>query len=155
MVFLCLSVEGYAQSPDVRKVTAEDLKTVLEESDASLNVVNFWATWCAPCIEEFPDFMRLGKDLADEGVSVFFVSMDFEEEMPDVEAFLAEQGYAETSYLRTGKDHEFIEGIHSAWSGVLPATFLYNGDVDIVDFWQGKPVGYEALEQRVHNALQP
>ncbi len=144
-----------AQESAVEEVTITQFKQFLDENDATLTVVNFWATWCAPCIEEFPYFVQLGKDLADQGVKVFFVSMDFEEEKPAVEAFLAEQGYSDASFLRTGKDHEFILGIHQDWTGVLPATFVYSQNGTLADFWQGTPVDYEALKERVLNALHP
>jgi len=153
--FVLAAQEARAQEPVVEEVTLEQFKQILDENDAALTVVNFWATWCAPCIEEFPHFVQLGKDLADQKVTVFFVSMDFEDEKPLVEAFLAEQGYSGTSYLRTGKDHVFIMGIHDEWSGVLPATFLYSQNGSLADFWQGTPVDYETLKERVLGALQP
>ena len=146
---------AWAQEPVVNEVTIDEFLQILQDNDTALTVVNFWATWCAPCIEEFPYFVQLGKDLADQGVEVFFVSMDFEDEKPAVKAFLAEQGYSSTSYLRTGKDHEFITAIHGEWTGVLPATFLYTQNGSLADFWQGTPVDYEALKERVLGALQP
>lgn len=149
------AMEAGAQTPPVEDVTIDELHWILNESDAALKVVNFWATWCGPCIEEFPDFVRLGKDLADQKVSVFFVSMDFEEEKSAVEAFLAEKGYLKPLYLRIGKDNEFIEGMSKTWTGALPATFLYSRNDTLIDFWQGKPLGYEALHARALNALQP
>ena len=158
IILLCLVLpvrNAHAQEPVVEEVTIGQFQQLLQDREAALKVVNFWATWCAPCLEEFPDFIRLGKDLADQGVEVFFVSMDFEDEKPAVEAFLAEQGYSETSYLRVGKDQEFITAIQEEWTGALPATFLYSQNGSLVDFWQGTPVGYEALKERVLQALQP
>ncbi len=157
IILLCLVLPArfaMAQEPVVEAVTIEQFQQILQENDAALTVVNFWATWCAPCLAEFPYFIQLGKDLADQGVVVFFVSMDFEEDKTAVEAFLAEQGYSETSFLRTGKDHEFIPGIHEDWTGVLPATFVYSRNGSLADFWQGT-VDYEALKERVLDALHP
>ena len=142
-----------AQEAVVKKVSIDQFLALLNENDAALTVVNFWATWCAPCIEEFPHFIQLGKDLADQGVEVFFVSMDFEDEKPAVQAFLAEQGYSGTSFLRKGSDHAFITAIHEEWTGVLPATFLYSQNGTLADFWQGTPVDYEGLEERVLEAM--
>ena len=147
--------QAWAQEPVVNEVTIDEFLQILQDNDTALAVVNFGATWWAPCIEECPYFVQLGKDLADQGVAVFFVSMDFEDEKPTVKAFLAEQGYSSTSYLRTGKDHEFITAIHGEWTGVLPATFLYTQNGSLADFWQGTPVDYEALKERVLGALQP
>ena len=143
------------QGAVVEEIAIEQFQQMIQDNDAALTVVNFWATWCAPCIEEFPYFIQLGKDLADQGVEVFFVSMDFEDEKPAVEAFLAEQGYSDRSYLRVGKDHTFITTIHDEWTGVLPATVLYRQNGSQAAFWQGMPVDYEALKERVLQALQP
>ena len=156
LLFLVLSGRNAeAQEPVVEEVTIAQFQQIIQENDATLTVVNFWATWCAPCIEEFPYFIQLGKDLANQGVEVFFVSMDFEDEKPAVKEFLAEQGYSDLSYLRVGKDHEFITTIHDEWTGVLPATVLYRQNGSQAAFWQGTPVDYEALKERVLQALQP
>ena len=143
------------QAQSVEKVTVEELQARVAGSEAAITVVNFWATWCAPCIEEMPYFMQLGKELADQRVTVFFVSMDFEDEAALVESFLQEQGWEVASMLRTGKDDHFISTLHEAWSGVVPATILYGQDGSPVDFWQGKPVGCDELKTRVLASLQP
>jgi thiol-disulfide isomerase/thioredoxin len=145
----------YLQAQTVEKVTAEQLQAKIAESEAAVKVVNFWATWCAPCIEEMPYFMQLGKDLADQGVVVFFVSMDFEDEAALVESFLEKQEWEVASMLRTGKDNHFISTLHEDWSGVVPATMLYGQDGSPLDFWQGKPVGYDDLKARVLQSLHP
>lgn len=137
------------------EVTAPQFHQVVKESGATLAVVNLWATWCPPCIEEFPYFMKLGKDLADHGVKVFFVSMDVAADRPAIQAFLAKQGYSGTSYLRAGTDHAFITALHETWTGVLPATLLYSQNGSLADFWVGKPVNYKALKKRVLKALHP
>lgn len=149
-----LSLPGRAQTPDLAIVTHEQLRQAITDSDAEVKIVNFWATWCGPCREEFPDFIKLGKDFENKGVTVFFVSMDFDDEQPAVLAFLAEQGWTQRSYLRTGNDDEFISALHDDWSGVLPATFIYGPDDDLHDFWQGKPVGYDMLATRVNAVLE-
>lgn len=138
----------------MHEVRADELLASVRAHDARLTVVNFWATWCAPCIEEFPYFVQLGKDLAREGVDVFFVSMDFEEDRSAVEAFLAERDWNGPAFLRAGKDDPFIATMHDAWSGVVPATILFDADARPVDFWQGAPVDYETLRARVMQALE-
>ena len=153
LLFAFLSPTLQAQS--VEKVTVDDLQVKITESEATVKVVNFWATWCAPCIEEMPYFMQLGKELAGEGVVVFFVSMDFEDEAALVESFLKDQEWEVATLLRTGKDDHFISTLHEDWSGVVPATILYGQDSRPVDFWQGKPVGYDELKTRVLASLQP
>lgn len=154
VAFVLFASPAAAQAPDVQGVTANALLDSVRAHDARLIVVNFWATWCAPCIEEFPYFVRLGKNLAAEGVDVFFVSMDFEEDRAAVEAFLAERHWTGPAFLRVGKDDPFIATMHDDWSGVVPATILFDADARPVDFWQGAPVDYETLRVRVVQALE-
>ncbi len=101
-------------------------------------VVNFWATWCEPCLEEFPGFVSVARAYASKEVKVLFVSMDFPDEQEPVLAFLREAGASLPSYLRRGKDHDFIMTVHSSWSGALPATLIYGSKKKIRYFWEGK-----------------
>ena len=146
--------EAMAQSAEVLPVTYEELLSAIEDTEATATVVNFWATWCGPCREEFPAFVKLGKDFDTEGVRVLFVSMDFDDEVPEVQAFLEEQGWNQASYLRTGNDNEFIAALHQDWTGVLPATMVYDASGTLVDFWQGEPVEFEELHTRVFDAIR-
>ena len=73
------------------------------------------------------------------------------------DASAAEQAGLDSVWLA---DHLLQPGsadgpIHEAWTGVLPATFLYGQNGSLADFWQGTPVGYEALKERVLQALNP
>ena len=90
-------------------------------------LVNFWATWCVPCREEFPVLSRLQKRTA-AGLSVLGVSTDFEKEMPAVEKFLVEQKPSFPNYRKKsgGDDQDFIEAVDSTWGGELPFSVLYD-----------------------------
>lgn len=113
------------------------LKAVDEVSASAAVVVNFWATWCHPCREEFPMFVQTGQSYRRRGVKLMFVSMDFREDQKAVVEFLEKQGADLPSYLRTGKDHEFITTVHSPWSGALPATVVYGPKRKLRYFWEG------------------
>jgi len=127
--------------------------TVVEQSDASITVINFWATWCVPCVEEFPSFVKLDEQLDDRGVDVMFISTDFPNQKDKVVDFLAEQGVAGPSYLKTGKTTPFVNGFSDEWSGAVPATFIYDGNGTLLDFWEGK-VSYDELKHRVTKQLE-
>ncbi len=140
--------DGSAQVPALQEVTHDDAMAVIEESDARLTVVNFWATWCVPCVEEFPAFVNLDQSLDDQGVDVMFISTDFPNKKEKVVKFLAEHGVTGTTYLKTGNSTKFVNSFNEEWSGAVPATFIYDEKGTRLDFWEGK-ASYEELKQRV------
>lgn len=139
--------------PTLKKVTHSDALSVVKQSGATLTVVNFWATWCVPCVEEFPSFVKLDERLDDRGVDVMFISTDFPNQKQKVVEFLAEQGITGTSYLKTGKTTPFVNAFSEEWSGAVPATFVYDSEGTLLDFWEGK-VSYEKLKKRVTDHLE-
>lgn len=141
-----------AQTPTVKAATHDEIKRAIAEQGAKVTVVNFWATWCVPCIEEFPDLLQLERDFSDRGVDVMFVSADFPEDEPAVRDFLAERKVTQTTYLKKGNTTEFVNAFHSEWTGAIPATFIYDAEGQLVEFIRGK-TSYEALEQRVTKLL--
>ena len=117
--------------------TAEDLiKKVYKFKGEKAVLVNVWALWCKPCVEEFPMIMKLQKEKSD--LEVIFVSTDFQEQFQDVLFFLNEHNVGPVSYIKKQKDEPFIEGLHPNWSGTLPFTLVYGKNSGlIVDYWEG------------------
>lgn len=136
------------QSVDLQSATASEILDTVAQNDAQVTVVNMWATWCVPCIEEFPHFMKFGEEFADQGVEVVFVSTDVPSEKDAARDFLVEQGVTGLSFLKAGKTTPFVNTFHEAWTGAVPATFLYNADGQLLEFWEGK-MSYDALERKV------
>lgn len=115
-------------------------------------LVNFWATWCIPCIEEFPYIMKLKEQYNDE-FELIFVSGDFEEAKEEAKEFLKEQNVNFTTYYKTGKDNEFIQTVSDSWSGALPYTVIYSKDGSISAEWEGK-AEYEKFEQELLKVIK-
>ena len=154
VVCLCLSLRiAQAQAPEVQPSTHAELMTTIQNSTANVKVVNFWATWCVPCRQEFPALVQVGKDFAPHGVEVIFISADSEEDLPRVQAFLAEQNVTRKTYLVKGGENDFINAFHADWSGALPATFLFGRDGRLQVFWEGKTT-YEELERRITEMIE-
>ncbi len=133
-------------------MTAEELLMEIQHIPATVRVVNFWASWCIPCREEFPDFLRLERAYTDRGLRVFFVSIDFPEDLPHVRAFLREQGVAGRTFLKVGKDEAFIVRIDSTWTGAIPATVVYDADGEKRAFVEGR-LDYVTMQHLVDNLL--
>lgn len=139
--------------PTLVKVRHADAMKVVQDNDARVTVVNFWATWCVPCVEEFPAFVKLERTLEDRGVEVMFISTDFPNQKDKVVSFLAEHGVTGTSYLKTGTSTAFVNNFSEEWSGAVPATFVYDQEGTLLAFWEGK-VSYEELKKRVTRQLK-
>ena len=120
-------------------------------------LVNFWATWCGPCREEFPDLIRVGQEFGkDGGLRFVTVSTDDPADIKgSVTEFLASV-HAESvpSYLFSASDAEKAIGVvDKDWSGELPATFLYGRDGQLVFRHTGR-VKVEELRAAINAALQ-
>ena len=117
-------------------------------------LVNFWATWCVPCREEFPLLSRLQTRHRRSGLSVLGVSTDFQKEKAAVEKFLVEQKPSFPNYRRKsgGDDQEFIEAVDSSWGGELPFSVLYDRSGRKVRVFSGE-LEIAALEKQIVSLL--
>ena len=111
----------------VEVASAEALVDDLAQQDAETLVLNFWATWCGPCRQEFPEFIRYDAEMEGEGVHVRFVSLDQAVDLPLVKAFLAEHGVADPSYLYTGQG-DVTSQLNPFVGGAIPITMVLDGD---------------------------
>jgi thiol-disulfide isomerase/thioredoxin len=132
--------------------SAADLVAAAKAPGARATLVNVWATWCIPCRQEFPELVKLERDYRDRGLRVLYVSADFTDETDQVKAFLAEHGVTADTYLKTGDDMAFIDGLSPEWSGALPATLVYDDGGNLIRFWEGK-ADYAQFESAVLEAM--
>ncbi|HEY4951657.1 MAG TPA: TlpA disulfide reductase family protein [Candidatus Acidoferrales bacterium] len=102
-------------------------------------VVNFWATWCEPCRDEYPMIVELAKEFKPQGVSVIGVDMDDESDMNLVRRFIARTQPPFPNYRqKPGIDLDaFYEGVNPEWKGTMPQTIFYGRDGQILGFFLG------------------
>jgi thiol-disulfide isomerase/thioredoxin len=117
--------------------------------------VNFWATWCLPCREEFPDLSRLQRQYASRGLQVLGVSTDLGSQMPAVEKFLADlkPGFPNYRKKTGGDDGQFIDAVDPSWGGELPFSVLYARDGKKARVLSGQHT-YRQYEQEVLKLLK-
>jgi len=133
---LLLSLPLNAQQPAVKPAVPDPVlidlagyQKVLAELRGKPLWVNFWATWCEPCRDEYPIVNQLAKKYAAQGLVVIGVSLDDDGEMTLVRRFLARNQPAFRNYRRLpGKDEAFINGVSPKWTGAIPASFYYAPD---------------------------
>ncbi len=124
--------------PKVIQINDVKIKEILKPKGKPL-LVNFWATWCVPCREEFPDLVEIDKEYKGK-IDFITISLDDPAEINrDVPKFLNEMKATMPSYLlRTNDENAVIGSISKDWAGGLPFTVLYNEKGEIVHTRQGK-----------------
>jgi thiol-disulfide isomerase/thioredoxin len=105
----------------------DDLLSRIKQKDTAY-VVNFWATWCKPCIEELPSFDSLTAITSKMPVKVLLVTLDFKEDLnTKVKPFLLKHKLkSQVVLLDETNGNDFINKISEKWSGAIPATYFKN-----------------------------
>lgn len=126
------------KAPEVQLLTTPQLKTKLSGLRDPVTLVHVWATWCAPCREEFPHLMRFQKDYANRGVTLILISADSPDKKDQVASYLAEQGVSSSSYIIDNPNAAFIDALCTNWSGAMPASFFFGAGAQLKDWWEGE-----------------
>ena len=127
-LFLAFSLNSYSQQ--VKLINIDQLQERIKNGKDSTYVVNFWATWCAPCIKELPHFEKLGQEYKAEKLAVLLVSVDFKSKLTSaVVPFVKRKKLKNQVFLlNESSPQEYIDRIDPSWSGSIPATLFIKGD---------------------------
>lgn len=117
-----------AQTRPIAATTAEKLMARTAAGKDTTYIINFWATWCAPCVAELPQFTALENRYKDKKVKVLLVSMDFPDAYPQkLEAYVQKKTLQpEVIWFSETNANEFIPKLDNSWSGALPGTLIIN-----------------------------
>lgn len=125
VLFLSVVFIARSQQP-VQRVKMDDVLKIIEESKEPI-IVNFWATWCAPCIHEIPWFEKYVY-ASDKPVKLLLVSLDFKEDFPvKIAAFAKKNGYrSQIVWLEETNADSFCPKVDATWEGAIPASLFIN-----------------------------
>jgi len=134
----------------VRAYDYAGLEYYLKQKNDTTYVVNFWATWCVPCVAELPNFEKINAKYNKNKIKVILVSLDMAK-MIDTKLlpFIKEkQIRSEVLLLRDPDADSWIRKVDTTWSGAIPATVIYNADMR--KFYE-KSFTYDELEKEISN----
>jgi thiol-disulfide isomerase/thioredoxin len=140
IIFSFLFAINLAAQITVEKVDKAGLAKIIKERNDKVLLLNIWATWCAPCREEFPDLNKIAGEYGSKNVEVIGISIDFSEDIKSkVIPFLKKQKANFVNYVSAFKnDEELIYFVNKDWNGALPATIIYDREGKQISFMSGK-----------------
>lgn len=153
-IFLFLLLSQYSYSQVLLPANQNTLDSIKQANKGKVLLFNFWATWCKPCVEEFPDLVKLNKEYSDKGFKLVFVSLDFSHDIEDkAKSFLNKQGVDFASYYNGfANDEDIINYMEKKWDGGIPGTFIYDKEGKLQATFIGKRK-YEDFKEVVEKLI--
>ena len=150
LLIFCMAVLHHStDAQTIRKVKIYDVLKMMDTATTPL-VVNFWASWCKPCVQEIPWFEKSVAALKDKKVKLVLVSLDFPEDYPKgIQEFAKKNGYQSRIVWLDETDADyFCPKIDKNWQGAIPATVLVNNKKKFRKFY-----GQQLPEEKLKLAL--
>lgn len=125
LILFCL-ISGFSHAQTVSVIKFDAFQRILESTSNQVQVINFWATWCAPCVKELPLFEKLNAENR-PGIKVMLISLDFADKVEKVNLFLSRKHIKSEVLLLDEIDYNsWIDKVEKNWSGAIPATLIIN-----------------------------
>ena len=126
IVLLLFFVPMFGFSQSAQPIFLTSLFKRIQQGNDSIYIVNFWATWCAPCVKELPDFDALQQNFKDQKLKIILINVDFKSALQtSLSTFLQQNKFkSEVFWLDETNQEQYINRVDSTWSGALPATLL-------------------------------
>ncbi len=151
LALLIFVVSNSINAQNIRSIKIDALKNIMSQKDDTLRIVNFWATWCKPCVEELPYFEEANQKNTNQKVKIYLIAV--EDELEKVQNFVTKKGMkTEVLYLAEKDANFWIPQIHDKWDGAIPVTFFINNGLGINIFKDGE-LSKEELEMQIKELL--
>ena len=128
-LFLALSLSCSDKSDkNIQVVDFDEFYSKIDLSSDDTYVINFWATWCSPCVKELPYFESVNKEYADKNVKVILVSLDFPSQIESkLKPYLKKNKIkSNVILLNDSKMNKWVPRVSEKWNGGIPATLIVN-----------------------------
>jgi thiol-disulfide isomerase/thioredoxin len=148
ILFSAFAYLGFSQT--IRKVKMDEVMQMADTSSCPL-VINFWATWCPPCVEELPWFEKNIAAYKDKGVKLLLVSLDFGSDYPaGIAKFAKEKGYvSQIVWLYETDANAYCPKVDESWEGSIPVTLMVNNQKGYKQFFN-----HPLSESQLQSALE-
>lgn len=117
------------RAADAQKATVikfDGLQKILDTKGSQIQVINFWATWCAPCIKELPLLEKLNGE-NDLNAKITLINLDFADKIEKVNEFIVRKNIRSEVLLLDEIDYNsWIDKVEKGWSGAIPATLIFD-----------------------------
>ncbi len=119
---------NFREVSNITTVDFSGLEPLFHKDDEKTYVINFWATWCLPCVKELPYFEYLNQEYKNKNVEVVLVSLDFpnQKEKRLIPYINKKKLQSKVIHLDDANEQVWIEKVDENWSGAIPATLIYN-----------------------------
>ena len=138
MLLSAAASHGFAQNAQVVKLGR--VKEIIENRSDRIQVINFWATWCAPCVKELPLLEKLNSEgRVDVDVTLVSLDLDLDANPEKVYKFISRKNIRSNTLLLNEPDpNQWIDKISPEWSGAIPATLVVNTKTGAKKFIEGE-----------------
>lgn len=145
---LLMSFIQQPQQPDVPRIKIRDILNWKDAYSDTIYVINFWATWCKPCIEELPDLEKINAEFAAKKVKVILVSNDFKKDLnTKLLPFVKQKQLKSTVvFMDEPTPNDWINLVNESWSGSIPATLIVSKKKGYEEFYE-RSLSYEELKE--------
>lgn len=150
LILSLLFLFNSAYSQELVKADMNVLDSIKSANKGKVILFNFWATWCRPCVEEFPDLLKLKENFSDTSFTLVLVTLDFGKSFEvKTKEFLKKNDVDFVTYFNGfGKDEDLINYMSKDWEGSIPATFIYDKKGIMRNSFIGKQ-SYDAFRKAV------
>ncbi len=154
LAFALVLLSRLAGAQDITFIKAGQIEQWKNADNDTVYVINFWATWCGPCVAELPAFEKLHQQYAAQKVKVILVSTDFKKQVEKVKEFVREKDlHSQVVFMDESNPNNWINLVNPDWSGLIPATLIIAPHKKFERFIEAQ-LHYDALEAAVQAALQ-